>query len=193
MYFIAFLSQQQRGYSGCNRQRVFLTYSKFNALKRFIAVYWKHIFNQFHNDKFPPHYTRVYHTRLDKTPNIYAKHTARDLLLNNECLRTTIAPFFLFRTIYYLYVWFFFYLSLFGAPCSCIISIKWFHCVNTSWPLQRLKGLFLFHSYTHTRCVSEVGTPKGWPVCLTSDMGGGGIRRNTLWKKNREQWLNARI
>lgn len=80
-----------------------------------------------------------------KNPNFFLpprKIHDRDLLLNNECLRVTIAFFFIYYHYYYYY----------SVPCSRIISIKWFHCVNTSWPLQRLKGLFLFRTRPVHKC-----------------------------------------
>lgn len=130
MYFKAFLPPKQRGHGGFNRQRIFFTYSKFNDRLQF-SVFFNST-DEIHrrlpersvrsqrNVSTAPR-ARAYHTRLDKTPNIHAKHAARDLLLNNECLRTTIAPFFLFRTTYYLYVRFFFFFTYHIIRCAVLL------------------------------------------------------------------------
>lgn len=94
------------------------------------------------------------------------------MLLNNECFANNNRFFFL--NIYvYIIIFYYYYYTL-----PSIISIKWFHCVNTSWPLQRLKGLFLFSWAVRIKQYilyirTHICTSKGWPRWL---------RKNTSWK-----------
>lgn len=111
----------------------------------------------FHRKPF--HLIIYYISRIQKLLILFPRKThARNLLLNNECLclMVTIMSSSFFLSISIIIFTYYYYSVL----CSCIISIKWFLCVNTSWPLQRLKGLFLFHLRPGYTAAHYTG---GWP------------------------------